>query len=204
MPILELFNDLTNIFSTDDQQEQPEVVFSDFQDDGRKNAAHSLFFLDNIRALMVAISDYTSDAFLFTGGNNVMLRDGRGQQRYEDKPVAWNFGIAESSNIYILNNIIILAGSDNALNVCREGFSAADTELLFKNSYVVNGDDYLAIVSGAKNIAWSLFQELKKRTSVTWKDITFIDATFPIYLLVRHETRIGNFLFDHFVGVINE
>ncbi|KAG1839601.1 hypothetical protein C8R48DRAFT_621555, partial [Suillus tomentosus] len=101
--------------------------------------------------------------------------------------------------------------------------------LLFKHSYVVNGDDYLAIVSGAKNIAWrddhceglhglsvgSLgaggraasvanaylrTQLCRKRcchqvwifkifdrsctdsTSVTWKDITFIDATFPIYV----------------------
>ncbi|KAG1717205.1 glycoside hydrolase family 28 protein [Suillus lakei] len=79
------------------------------------------------------------------------------------KPVAWNFATTGSNNLHIFNNII-LAGSDNTVSLIMlnsrfhsiraDGFSAGGTNFLFENNYVVNGDDCLTVVSGAKNITW--------------------------------------------------
>ncbi|KAG2144634.1 uncharacterized protein EDB93DRAFT_1104852 [Suillus bovinus] len=46
--------------------------------------------------------------------------------------------------------------SDNALDICRDGFFAGGTNLLFESNHVVNGDDCLTVASGAKNITWSI------------------------------------------------
>ncbi|KAG1737019.1 glycoside hydrolase family 28 protein [Suillus lakei] len=184
------------------------------------------------------------------------------------KPVAWNFATTGSNNLHIFNNII-LAGSDNTsfpFNTCvpKDGFSAGGTNFLFENNYVVNGDDCLTVVSGAKNITWRdsycegshglsvgslgesgqvasvenvLFENtIMNRTlyaarfkswtggngaaiNITWKDIAFIDVMFPIDVTQNYwdqgdgprpnsssvnETHIENFLFDGFVGVIND
>ncbi|KAG1797616.1 hypothetical protein EV424DRAFT_1352749 [Suillus variegatus] len=181
---------------------------SDFQDDGRKNAAHSLFFSDNIPAPMVAISDYTSDASVVFEANTTynvlvhwsMLRgnadpdwgwvDRRGQQ-----PVAWNFGTAGSSNIYIFNNIIILTGSDNAsCPFIRRDFRLQTPSCFSKTATsLTEMTDWLSSAAPRTSPGEMITAKdctiyrvlIIRRFSVTWKDITLIDATFPIYVSQR-------------------
>ncbi|KAF9225181.1 pectin lyase-like protein [Gyrodon lividus] len=191
------------------------------------------------------------------------------------KPIAWNFLTTSSNNLHIYNNLI-LARSDNAsFPFNTDGFSAGGTNLLFEHNYIVNGDDCLTVVNGAKNITWRhsycegshglsigslgkggqvssveniLFENtVMNRTlyaarfkswtggngaatkrpsrpralwySATWRNITFIDVMFPIYVTQNYwdqgigprpnsssvnETRIENFLFENFVGVVND
>jgi polygalacturonase len=180
------------------------------------------------------------------------------------KPVAWNFATTGSSNVHIFNNIILARSDDTSFPFNTDGFSAGGKNLLFENNYVVNGDDCLTVVNGAKNITWRdgycegshglsvgslgedgqvasvenvLFEStIMNRTlyaarfkswtggngaaiNITWKDITFIDVMFPIYVTQNYwdqndgpppssssvnETHVENFLFDQFVGVIND
>lgn len=197
--------------------------------------------------------------WLFKNITNGIIRD---MKIY--KPIAWNFGTIGSSNMHIFNNII-LANSENAsFPFNTDGFSAGGTNFLFENNHVVNGDDCLAVSSGAKNVTWRdsycegshglsvgslgaggqvasvenvLFENtIMNRTlyaarfkswtggngaaiNITWKNITFIDVMLPIFVTQNYqdqsggpypssssvnETRIENFLFDNFVGVIND
>lgn len=46
-----------------------------------------------------------------------------------------------------------------------DGFSAGGTNLLFERNHVVNGDDCLTVINGAKNITWRCeFLHLKPLT----------------------------------------
>ncbi|KAH7926860.1 glycoside hydrolase family 28 protein [Leucogyrophana mollusca] len=180
------------------------------------------------------------------------------------KPIAWNWLTTGSDNVHIFNNTI-LAGSDNAsFPFNTDGFSAGGTNLLFERNHVVNGDDCLTVINGAKNITWRdsycegshglsigslgkggqdssvenvLFENVIMNhtlyaarfkswtggngaaTNVTWRNIMFIDVPFPIYVTQNYwdqnvgprpnssstnETHIENFLFENFVGVVND
>ncbi|CCL98533.1 uncharacterized protein FIBRA_00532 [Fibroporia radiculosa] len=197
--------------------------------------------------------------WLFGNITNGVIRD---MKIY--KPIAWNFLTTGSNYLHIFNNTI-LAGSDNAsFPFNTDGFSAGGTNLLFERNHVVNGDDCLTVINGAKNITWRdsycegshglsvgslgkggqdslvenvLFENtIMNRTlyaarfkswtggngaaiNATWRNIVFIDVMFPIYVTQNYwdqdvgprpnsssvnETHIENFLFENFVGVIND
>ncbi|KIJ66606.1 glycoside hydrolase family 28 protein [Hydnomerulius pinastri MD-312] len=197
--------------------------------------------------------------WLFGNITNGVIRD---MKIY--KPIAWNFLTTGSDNVHIFNNTI-MAGSDNAsFPFNTDGFSAGGTNLLFERNHVVNGDDCLTVINGAKNITWRdsycegshglsvgslgkggqvssvenvLFENtimnhtlygarFKSWTggngaaiNATWRNIMFIDVMFPIYVTQNYwdqgvgprpnssatnETLIQNFLFENFVGVIND
>ncbi|KAH7911624.1 glycoside hydrolase family 28 protein [Hygrophoropsis aurantiaca] len=192
------------------------------------------------------------------------ITDGIIQNMKIYKPIAWNWLTTGSNNLHIFNNTI-LAGSDNAsFPFNTDGFSAGGTNLLFERNHVVNGDDCLTVINGAKNITWRdsycegshglsigslgkggqdssvenvLFENVimnhtlyaarfKSWTggngaaiNVTWRNIMFIDVVFPIYVTQNYwdqnvgprpnssstnETHIENFLFENFVGVVND
>ncbi|KAG7100209.1 hypothetical protein E1B28_001984 [Marasmius oreades] len=75
------------------------------------------------------------------------------------KPVAWNFATSGSNNIHAFNNKIIAVSDTESfpfntcfLFLCRDGFSAGGTNMLFENNHIENGDDCLTVGSGSKNI----------------------------------------------------
>ncbi|KAI0095175.1 pectin lyase-like protein [Irpex rosettiformis] len=77
------------------------------------------------------------------------------------KPIGWCFSTSGSSNLHILNNLIVALSNTESfpfntstLTEASTGFSAGGTNILFENNIVQNGDDCLTVGSGAKNIHW--------------------------------------------------
>ncbi|KAB5533598.1 family 28 glycosyl hydrolase [Coniochaeta sp. 2T2.1] len=71
------------------------------------------------------------------------------------KPIAWNFSV-KGSNITILDSIIEATSNSSAFPFNTDGFDVGGTDVTIRNSVIYNGDDAIAVGSGAKNV---LFQK---------------------------------------------
>ncbi|KAH8903906.1 family 28 glycosyl hydrolase [Coniochaeta sp. PMI_546] len=70
------------------------------------------------------------------------------------KPIAWNFSI-KGSNITIEDTIIEATSNSAAFPFNTDGFDVGGTDITIRNSVIYNGDDAIAVGSGARNV---LFQ----------------------------------------------
>lgn len=70
------------------------------------------------------------------------------------KPVAWNVNL-QGSNIVVTDTIIDAYSTTSAFPFNTDGFDVGGTNITIKNSVIYNGDDAVAIGSGASNV---LFQ----------------------------------------------
>ncbi|CAE7198300.1 unnamed protein product [Rhizoctonia solani] len=68
------------------------------------------------------------------------------------QPIGSNFLLTGSKNVHAFNNWIHAVSTTTAFPFNTDGFGAGGTDLLIENNHVANGDDCIAIGSGANNV----------------------------------------------------
>ncbi|KAH7343202.1 pectin lyase fold/virulence factor [Rhizoctonia solani] len=68
------------------------------------------------------------------------------------QPIASNFMLTGSKNVHAFNNRIHAVSTSKAFPFNTDGFGAGGTNLLIENNHIVNGDDCIAVGSGANNV----------------------------------------------------
>ena len=67
------------------------------------------------------------------------------------KPIGWNLSV-QGKNITITDSIIDARSSSSSFPFNTDGFGVGASDVVIRNSVVYNGDDAIAIQSGASNV----------------------------------------------------
>lgn len=70
------------------------------------------------------------------------------------KPIAWNVRL-EGTNITVSDTIIEATSSTESFPFNTDGFDVGATDVTITNSVIYNGDDAIAVASGAHNVLFS-------------------------------------------------
>ncbi|EUC66233.1 glycoside hydrolase family 28 protein [Rhizoctonia solani AG-3 Rhs1AP] len=68
------------------------------------------------------------------------------------QPISSSFFLTGSKNVHAFNNRIHAVSTTQAFPFNTDGFGAGGTNLLIENNHIANGDDCIAIGSGANNV----------------------------------------------------